>query len=335
MISSNVLNIAENNPFKPKASKENYSCEIGSLKFYSICGLGGCLACGITHVVILPLDLVKCRIQVDPVNYPDARSGFRHAYKELGARGLMIGWAPTTFGYCMQGSGKYGLYEVFKQLYAKWIGEENAYIYRNLMYIAAASTAEFIADVSLAPFEAMKVRMQTESGYAKTMRECYKKMAAEPRPGGASPFWKGLPPLWGRMIPYTTAKFLCFERTVEYIYKNIVTTPKDQIDKPTQLAVTFSAGYIAGIVCGIVSHPPDVIVSILNKRSDASLKQVVNELGWSGMWKGLAPRIAMIGTITAMQWFIFDTVKVVFSLPRPPPPSMPASLVAKGYGQNQ
>lgn len=37
----------------------------------------------------------------------------------------------------------------------------------------------------------------------------------------------------------------------------------------------------------------------------------------------------MIGTLTALQWFIYDSVKVVFNLPRPPPPEMPESLRKK------
>merc|ERR1719220_1162077 len=32
------------------------------------------------------------------------------------------------------------------------------------------------------------------------------------------------------------------------------------------------------------------------------------------------PRIVMIGTLTALQWFIYDGVKVQLRLPRPPPP---------------
>jgi len=48
-----------------------------------------------------------------------------------------------------------------------------------------------------------------------------------------------------------------------------------------------------------------------------------------GMWKGLFPRIIMIGTLTALQWFIYDSVKVYFRLPRPPPPEMPESLKKK------
>jgi len=52
-------------------------------------------------------------------------------------------------------------------------------------------------------------------------------------------------------------------------------------------------------------------------------------LGFAGMWAGLGPRIIMIGTLTAMQWFIYDGVKVALKLPRPPPPTMPESLKRK------
>jgi solute carrier family 25 phosphate transporter 3 len=48
-----------------------------------------------------------------------------------------------------------------------------------------------------------------------------------------------------------------------------------------------------------------------------------------GVWGGLIPRIVMIGTLTALQWFIYDSAKVVFNLPRPPPPTVPESLKKK------
>ena len=43
---------------------EQYSCEFGSAKFFALCGFGGILSCGLTHTAVVPLDLVKCRIQV-------------------------------------------------------------------------------------------------------------------------------------------------------------------------------------------------------------------------------------------------------------------------------
>lgn len=48
-----------------------YSCEFGSYKFYGICGLGGLLSCGLTHILVTPLDLVKCRMQVISLAKPN------------------------------------------------------------------------------------------------------------------------------------------------------------------------------------------------------------------------------------------------------------------------
>lgn len=69
-----------------------------------------------------------------------------------------------------------------------------------------------------------------------------------------------------------------------------------------------------------------IVVSEIRKHVHSS-KNV--SIYVSGMWKGLFPRIIMIGTLTALQWFIYDSVKVYFRLPRPPPPEMPESLKRK------
>jgi len=308
------------------AAAEETSCEFGSAKYYALCGFGGILSCGITHTAVVPLDLVKCRIQVDPAKYGGIVNGFKVTMAEDGARGLAKGWAPTFIGYSMQGLGKFGFYEVFKTTYSNMIGEENTFLWRTSLYLAASASAEFFADILLCPMEAAKVKIQTTPGYANTLRECIPKMMSE---GGASVFYKGIVPLWGRQIPYTMMKFACFERTVELLYKHVVPKPRAECTKPEQLVVTFAAGYIAGVFCAIVSHPADTLVSKLNQAKGQSMGDIVKELGFMGLWKGLGPRIVMIGTLTALQWFIYDTVKVVFKLPRPPPPEMPESLKKK------
>jgi len=308
------------------AVAEGESCEFGSGTYYAYCGLGGILSCGITHTAVVPLDLVKCRIQVDPGKYKGIFQGGRLTIAEEGVRGLSKGWAPTAIGYSMQGVCKFGFYEVFKVLYSNLIGEENTYLYRTSLYLAASASAEFFADIALAPMEAVKVRVQTQPGFASTLREGAPKLyAAE----GINGFYKGLPPLWMRQIPYTMMKFACFERTVEAIYKYVVPKPRAECKKSEQLVVTFAAGYIAGVFCAIVSHPADTVVSKLNNDVGSTAISAAKELGMAGLWKGLGPRIIMIGTLTALQWFIYDSVKVAFRLPRPPPPEMPESLKAK------
>jgi len=308
------------------ASAEGPSCEFGSSKYYAICGFGGVLSCGVTHTAIVPLDLVKCRIQVDGAKYKNLFNGLRVTVAEEGMRGLAKGWAPTLIGYSMQGLCKFGFYEVFKNVYGDMIGPENAFLWRTTLYLAASASAEFFADIALAPMEAVKVRIQTQPGFANTLREAYPKMKAAE---GMGAFYKGLVPLWMRQIPYTMMKFACFERTVEALYKYVVPKPRSDCTKSEQLLVTFTAGYIAGVFCAVVSHPADSVVSVLNKESGSTAGQVLKRLGPMGVWKGLGARIVMIGTLTALQWFIYDSVKVYFRLPRPPPPSMPESLKAK------
>ncbi|XP_050724771.1 phosphate carrier protein, mitochondrial-like [Eriocheir sinensis] len=308
------------------ANAEQNSCEYGSLKYYALCGFGGLLSCGVTHTAVVPLDLVKCRIQVDPDKYKGIVNGFKVSVREEGFRSLAKGWAPTCIGYSMQGVCKFGFYEVFKILYSNMIGEENSYLYRTSLYLAASASAEFFADIALSPMEAVKVRIQTQPGFASTLR------AAAPiiyNQEGLWGFYKGVVPLWCRQIPYTMMKFACFERTVEALYQYVVPKPRDQCTKSEQLVVTFAAGYIAGVFCAIVSHPADTIVSKLNQDKGSTAVGVAKKLGMAGLWKGLFPRIIMIGTLTALQWFIYDAVKVTLGLPRPPPPSMPESLRLK------
>ena len=96
---------------------EEDSCEFGSMKYYALCGFGGILSCGITHTAVVPLDLVKCRIQTNPAKYKGIFNGFGVTIKEDGMRGLGKGWAPTAIGYSLQGLGKFGFYEVFKIMY--------------------------------------------------------------------------------------------------------------------------------------------------------------------------------------------------------------------------
>merc|ERR1712224_236285 len=63
--------------------------------------------------------------------------GFKITYAEGGPKGMVLGWAPTAIGYSAQGLCKFGFYEVFKDLYSKAIGEENTYLYRTSLYLAA------------------------------------------------------------------------------------------------------------------------------------------------------------------------------------------------------
>lgn len=64
-------------------------------------------------------------------------------------------------GYSLQGLGKFGFYEIFKDVFAKVAGPENAVEYRRVGWAISSACAEVIADCLLCPMEAVKVRIQT------------------------------------------------------------------------------------------------------------------------------------------------------------------------------
>jgi len=114
-------------------------------------------------------------------------------------------------------------------------------------------------------------------------------------------------------------KFVAFERIVEAFYKNIFTKPKNEYGKATQLSVTFASGYIAGVFCAIISHPADTMVSKLNSiKTEGStmdgVKKIYSQIGFSGLWRGLGTRIIMVGTLTGLQWWIYDSFKTLVGL---------------------
>jgi len=174
---------------------------------------------------------------------------------------------------------------------------------------------QVIADVALCPMEAIKVRMQTAPPEAKFPTQLGAAISTIKSAEGTGGFYKGLAPLWGRQVPYTMVKFAAFEKVVEMFYSTVFTQPKDSYSKGTQLGITFASGYVAGVFCAIVSHPADTIVSKLNQNPTGGIGAIVKEMGMFQLaTKGLFARIIMIGTLTGLQWWIYDSFKAATGL---------------------
>jgi solute carrier family 25 phosphate transporter 3 len=262
--------------------------------------------------MVTPLDLVKTRRQVDSKLYTSNFQAWGKIFRGEGFRGLFTGWSPTLLGYSAQGAFKYGWYEYFKKTYSDLAGPENAVKYKTGIYLAGSASAEFIADIALCPFEAVKVRMQggMPNPYTGTMNGINSIIAKE----GVSGLYKGIIPLWSRQIPYTMVKFATFETIVEMIYDRLP-GQKSDYSKTAQTGVAFTGGYLAGIFCAIVSHPADVMVSKLNSArkpgegAGAAVARIYKDIGFSGLWNGLPVRIVMIGTLTGLQWMIYVSLR--------------------------
>lgn len=297
--------------YKPAAVGDKHDAS-----YYFKCMIGGILACGLTHAAVTPLDLVKCRMQANKGVYKSLGDGISKIRAAEGTSGLFRGWQPTLIGYSAQGFGKFGFYEIFKDVYKKLFGSK-AEKYQTMGFLLSSACAEVIADALLCPLETVKVRTQTataEKPFPKGLVAGINQIKSE-----GQGFYKIYTPLVMRQVPYTMVKFGAFENTVKFCYRNIWTRPKNEYSKATQLFITFLSGYFAGIFCAVVSHPADTMVSKLQQQkgatsTGAAISNIYKEIGFSGLWTGLSTRIIMVGTLTGLQWWIYDSFKSAVGL---------------------
>ncbi|KAF4692184.1 Cu/Pi carrier [Perkinsus olseni] len=288
-----------------------------TLDYYWKCLLGGAVACGTTHTSMCPVDVVKVNMQIDPTKYTSLYQGWKSILHEEGLKGVTKGWSATCVGYTFQGMFKFGLNEVFKDIYNNMVGEENSVKYRGWIWAASGGSAEFFADLALTPWEMIKVKMQCSptGTFPLKLKDAWHEMAAHKMETGFP--YGSLKPVWYRQIPYTIVKFVGFEFAAEQFYKYIFTRPKETYSKATQLGITFLSGYVAGIGCALVSQPADNLVSQMAKPENfgKSFMEMAKQEGIKNLFlAGLGPRILMVGTLTALQWWIFDAWKTAMGL---------------------
>jgi solute carrier family 25 (mitochondrial phosphate transporter), member 3 len=175
----------------PKSSKSSW-------ELYARYGLAGAVCASGAHLVLVPIDVVKTRLQVriyrmyrllsrcaptawtaffsrrcahvvpDGVitrlqvqqgRYKGMADGFRTMVRQEGIGSILLGLSPTVVGYVLQGACKFGFYEYFKSRAVDWIGQERASRNPLKVYLASSAAAETVASIFLCPFEALRIRM--------------------------------------------------------------------------------------------------------------------------------------------------------------------------------
>ena len=225
---------------------------------------------------------------------------------------LTTGLGATAAGYFVQGWFKFGGVEFFKIQAATSLGVEKAWENKTAIYLGAAAGAEFIADVFLCPLEAVRIRSVSDPEFCDGLADGFVKIAKTEGIGG---FYAGFAPILAKQIPYTCAKFVVQGNVADSIYLTMGKTPKE-VDGTTNLGISLLSGVIAGVASAIISHPADTLLSKINKKGAGGegtmMKRLMTIAGEIGFVKlctvGLAPRCVMIGTLTAGQFGIFDTV---------------------------
>merc|ERR1711988_1191826 len=126
--------------------------------------------------------------------------------------------------------------------------------------------------------------------------------------------YSGFIPMLFKQIPYTMAKFAVQDAAAEKIYG--VLPDRKTLGKGTKMGVSIVSGVIAGVCAAIISHPADTLLSKVNKAGAGGeggmvtrLGRIASEMGFVSLCTtGLPARCVMIGTLTAGQFLIFDSL---------------------------
>ncbi|RAL16728.1 putative mitochondrial phosphate carrier protein (Mir1) [Aspergillus homomorphus CBS 101889] len=281
------------------------------LGLYSRFAFAGAVCCSVTHGALTPVDVVKTRIQLDPVTYNRGMiGGFKQVVANEGAGALLTGFGPTAAGYFLQGAFKFGGYEFFKQQWINQLGYETASNNRTAVYLASSATAEFFADIALCPLEATRIRLVSQPTFASGLMSGFGKILKNE---GVGAFYSGFGPMLFKQVPYTMAKFVVFEKTVEAVYGYV---DKNSVSDGAKTGINLGSGLIAGFAAAIVSQPADTMLSKINKTPGepgegtvSRLVKIGKELGLRGSYAGIGARLFMVGTITAGQFAIYGDIK--------------------------
>ncbi|KAF4967027.1 hypothetical protein FSARC_5318 [Fusarium sarcochroum] len=285
--------------------------KLSGFPLYSRFAFAGAVCCSITHGALTPVDVVKTRIQLDPITYNRGFiAGFRQVVQNEGASALLTGVGPTFAGYFLQGAFKFGGYEFFKQQCINKFGYEAASQNKIAVYSVSSAAAEFFADIALCPLEATRIRLVSEPTYATGLVSGFRKIL---QTEGIASFYAGFGPILLKQVPYTVAKFVVYEKVIEAVYRQV---SKENTSNGMQTVINLGSGLVAGFSAAIISQPADTMLSKINKTkglpgesTSSRLITIAKDLGVRGSFAGIGARLFLVGTLTAFQFAIYGDVK--------------------------
>ncbi|CDF32715.1 unnamed protein product [Chondrus crispus] len=271
--------------------------------------LAGGVCAFLTHAACTPIDVVKTRIQTTSGRYTGMLDAFRKIVAEEGPLTLLKGLAPTAGGYFLHGAFKYSFYEVFKVL----LSTDPTHALKPPLTIAAAAgfLAECIACTLLCPMEAIRIRAVADSAFPNGV---FTGLSLLLKSEGLHGWYKGLPAMLMKQVPYTVGQFVSFELAVTLV-KGFVRTVLRIEGEEAFASISSIAGLLAGITAAIISHPGDTILSKINQEEGegsawSQIVRVARTAGFAGLFLGLGARVVQVSCMIGGQFLIYDSIKL-------------------------
>jgi solute carrier family 25 phosphate transporter 3 len=217
------------------------------------------------------------------------------------------------------------VYEFFKSRVPEFFDDLSAERLQIPILLAASGVAETIASFALCPLEVTKIYMIVNPDIA--VKGLSHSMSTIVRQDGLRGLYKGIAWVLLRQVPYTCVKLVSYdiihsyfvERQMQRIAAN--NNEQTELSPRTKIYTQLGSGVLAGLLAAIISQPADVILSRVCSHMSAIdsclaidspkdlFQYVTQDLGWKGSFAGLKQRSVMVGSMTALQFVVFENSK--------------------------
>lgn len=319
---------------KIRGSLRTQDKDIGAFEYIQS-ALAGALSCSITHSLVVPLDVIKTKIQTNP-NFANMNL-YRvmvSVIRDHGISSLTQGLAATSSGYFLQGACKFGFYEYFKNVISCNLPHDLPQNIREKMefpkLIIASGTAEMIASWALCPLEVTKIFMITNPQFSGSLVNAMRTIVTN---DGFRGLFKGINWIMLRQVPYTCAKLAGYDLISTNLKKALSSHYQtDQTDIPGpelmdswNSCIQISSGMMAGFIAAFISHPADVLLSKICEapsvaaqslkscqvyHGPSTLYSILKQQGWKNSYAGFVPRAIMICVMTTLQFIVYEDIKL-------------------------
>ena len=277
----------------------------GEWRYY----LAGGVCAAISHLIPVPVDVIKTRKQVDPslsdVNFVRA---MREIIRNEGLRSLFVGTGPTFLGYFLEGSIKFGVYEFLKP------GVKNIVHIQSVAFVVSAAISGLAASIVLCPMEALRIRLVAEPEYASRgwIRGALTMIERE----GASGFGKGMLSMICKQVPYTITKNVSFDLFAKLAYGILLLRSTTATTSGiTKFVIPLGSAALASLLSCVSSQPGDMLLSLVNAHGGSRLMGDIasdilrSDRGIRGFFVGIKTRFIHVGIIVTLQLLLYDCVK--------------------------
>ncbi|KAK8959223.1 hypothetical protein KSP40_PGU020554 [Platanthera guangdongensis] len=270
----------------------------------SLIGAGaGAIAGAFTYVCLLPIDAVKTKLQTRGAAqiYSGAFDATLQIFRTQGLLGFYRGFSAVLVGSASSSAVYFGTCEFGKSLLSKFPAYPPF-----LIPPTAGAMGNVVSSAIMVPKELITQRMQ--AGAPGRSWEVFLKILEK---DGILGLYAGYSATLLRNLPTGILSYSSFEYLKGFVLSR---TGRGYLE-PVQ---SVCCGALAGAISASLTTPLDVVKTRLmtqargeaSKKMSETVRQILMEEGWTGLYRGIGPRVLHSACFSAIGYFAFETARL-------------------------